>query len=165
METLCIWAAELGNSGGTKVATIKLYLTGLRSYCVDLGLDSEHIAIFEHPRLQRIVRGIKTFHAAREAAPVRERLPITRDILLRLLATLNQRSHRGATLYAAFCLAFAAFLRIGEFTWEAHQWVAGDFASWHATRRPITFGFKDDQTLDRLFFTLPASKTDPFVRA
>ena len=146
------------------MATVKLYLTGLRSYCVDLSLDSEHIAKFTHPRLQRIVRGIEAFHAAQEAAPVRERLPITRDLLLRLLATLDQRSHRGATLYAAFCLAFAAFLRIGEFTWEAHQWAAGDFAGWHATRRSITLDFKDGHQLDRdrHFFTLPASKTDPF---
>ena len=45
----------------------------------------------------------------------------THDILLRLLATLNQRPHRGVTLYAAFCLAFAAILHIGKFTWEAHQ--------------------------------------------
>ena len=162
----CIWAAELGNTGDTKVATIKSYLTSPRSYCVDLGLDSEHIAIFDHPRLQRIVRGIKIFHAAREAAQVRERLPITNDILLRLLETLDQRPHRGKTLYAAFCLAFAAFLRIGEFTWGAHQWASGDldFASWHATRRSITLGFNnsDGHHLDRLFFTLPASKTDPF---
>ena len=108
----------------------------------------------------------KSIHAAREAAPVRERLPITRDILLRLLEFLDQRSYRGATLYAAFCLAFAAFLRIGEFTWEAHQWAPGDsdFASWHATRRSIAFGptDSDDHHPDRLFFTLPTSKTDPF---
>ena len=57
LETLCIWAAELGNSGGTKVSTIKLYLTGLRSYCVDPGL--EPLTAFEHPRLQRIVRGVR----------------------------------------------------------------------------------------------------------
>ena len=162
LQTLCIWAAELGSSGGTKVSTIKLYLTGLRSYCVDLGL--EPLIAFEHPRLQRLVRGIKSFHASRKAIPLRERLPIIRDILLRLLASLNQRSHREATLYAAFCLAFAAFLRTGEFTWEHHQWAAGDFVSWRATRRSITFGFEDPDgdCPDWLFFTLPASKTNPF---
>ena len=136
---------------------------------MDHGLES--VVVFEHPRLQRIVRGIKTFHAAQEATPVREWLPITRDILLRLLASLDQMSHRRAMLYAAFCLAFAAFLRIGEFTWEAHQWASGDFASWHATCRSIAFGFNNSDTsgqdtsghhMDRLFFTLPASKSDPF---
>ena len=89
---LCIWAVELRSSGDTKASTIKLYLTGLRSYRVDLGL--EPLTAFKHPRLQRLVWGIKSFHASREAIPLRERLPITRDILLRLLASLDQRSHR-----------------------------------------------------------------------
>ena len=33
----CLWIASLGDTGRTKTANIKLYLTGLRSYCVDLG--------------------------------------------------------------------------------------------------------------------------------
>ena len=112
--------ANLGNTGHTKTSTIKLCLTGLRSYCVDLGLVAD-LTAFEDLRLQRILRGIKIFHAARETEP-RERLPITRDILLRLTTELDQNTHEGATFYAAFCLAFAAFLRIGEFTWSNSEW-------------------------------------------
>lgn len=155
LETLCIWATELGNSGDTEVSTIKLYLTGLRSCCVDLGL--EPLTAFEQPRLQRTVQGIKTFHASREAIPLRERLLITRDILLRLLVHLDQTSYRKATRYAAFCLAFAAFLRMSEFTWEHYQWAAGDseFASWHATRRSIAFGFKDPSGTVQIGFSSP----------
>ena len=119
---------------------------------------------FGHPLLQRTVRDIKTVHVSREAIPLRERLPITQDIPLRLLALLDQRPHRETTLYATFCLAFAAFLCVGEFIWGYYQWAAGDFASWHAACRSIAFGFKDPSgnRPDRLFFTLPASKTDPF---
>ena len=62
-----------------------------------------------------ISQNFKAFHAAREAAPVRNGLPITRDILLRLIASLDRGSHRGAALYVGFCLTFADFLRIGEF--------------------------------------------------
>lgn len=50
---------------------VKLYLIGLRSYCVDLGIPD--LSVFEDPHLQRNLRGIKTFHAAR----TRERRPIT----------------------------------------------------------------------------------------
>ena len=152
----------MGNAGHTKTATIKLYLTGLRSYCVDLGLAD--LTAFEDPRLQRILRGIKIFHAARETEP-RERLPITRDILLRLIAHLDQNTHEGATFHAAFCLAFAAFLRISEFTWSNSEWQADDdFKHWHITRNSVQFQPPGPRA-DRAYLTLPASNTDPFAEA
>ena len=40
------WARELW---GIKVATIKLYLTSSRSYCVDIGLESAVVS--DHTRL------------------------------------------------------------------------------------------------------------------
>ena len=126
----------MGNTGHTKTATIKLYFTGLRSYCVNLGLVAD-LTAFEDPRLQRILCGIKIFHAARETEP-RERLPITRDILLCLISRLDQNTHEGATLYVAFCLAFAAFLRIGEFTWSNSDWQSDrGFKQWHITRNLV----------------------------
>ena len=94
-HSLCLWIAGLANSGRTKSTTIKLYLTGLRSYCIDLGIPD--LSAFEDPRLQRILRGIKIFHAARETG-TRERLPITRDLLLRLVTQLDTATHEGATL-------------------------------------------------------------------
>ena len=121
--SLCLWISGLANTGRTKSATIKLYLTGLRSYCVDLRIPD--LSAFEDPRLQRILRGIKIFHAAREAG-TRERLPITKDLLLHLVARLDTPTHEGATLRATFCIAFAAFLRIGEFTWTMADWKSDD---------------------------------------
>ena len=50
-----------------------------------------------------------------------------------------------------------------EFTCEPHQWAAGASASCHAIRKSITFSPSDTSSRpDQLFFTLPASKTDPF---
>ena len=144
---------------------MKLYLTGLRSYCVDLGMAD--LSVFEDPRLQRTLRGIKIFHAARETGP-RERLPITRDLLLRLVARLDISTYEGSTLQAAFCLAFAAFLRIGEFTWSSTDWNAGsdNFHQWHMTRSSVHFYPTPTQghIPERLLLTLPATKTDPFRR-
>jgi hypothetical protein len=62
-DSLCNWMAYLGNRGPTKSTTMKSYLTGLRSYCVDMGMDD--LDVFHHPRVQRVIRGIKIFHGAR----------------------------------------------------------------------------------------------------
>jgi hypothetical protein len=87
-------------------------------------------------------------------------LPITRDILLHILASLDTNTQEGATYHAAFCTAFAGFLRVGEFTWTSAEWLLGtaDFSTWHATRRSVQF--LDDDS--RVYLTLRASKTDPF---
>ena len=87
---LCPWIASLGNTIHVKMATIKLYLTGLRSHCVDLG--TAHLSAIEDPRPQRILQGIKIFHAAQETEP-RKRLPITRGLLLCLVSGLDTSTY------------------------------------------------------------------------
>jgi hypothetical protein len=58
-------------------------------------------------------------------------------------------------LYAAFCVAFSAFLRPGEFTYMAKQLMTLDFTRWH-----IPWGsFNVDNAMT---LTLPSSRTDPF---
>ena len=59
-------------------------------------------------------------------------------------------------MYAAFCLAFAGFLRAGEFTYSARDWGDVEFYKWFLTRRSVRFHE------DHIELTLPASKTDPF---
>jgi hypothetical protein len=95
-DSLCNWMAYLANRGRTKSTTMKAYLTGLRSYCVDMGMDYHDLDLFHHPRVQRVIRGIKIFHGARESDR-RERLPITRDLLLRILTQLDTYTQEGAT--------------------------------------------------------------------
>ena len=75
-----------------------------------------------------------------------------------MLPYFNRRTREGATLHAAFCLAFAAFLRVGEFTYSAKDLNDPDFSQWFLTRRSVTLHE------DHLELTLPASKTDPFRR-
>lgn len=132
--------------------SIKLYLAGIRSFQVDMGATRNKLEVFHHPTLERIIRGIRRLYGKPD---VRERLPITKAILEKMLATLDTETQKGATFHAAFCLAFAGFLRMGKFTWcEADQ--REEFRQWHLTRASITF--KED----RLHVQLPASKTDPF---
>lgn len=136
-----------------KVSTIKAYLTGVRSAHVDMGF--EDLQMFGSPLLQRVIAGIRRL---RGEANTRERRPITRDVLRELVATFDRQSRPEANLHAAFCLAFAAFLRIGEFTYSADDRQSPDFPSWSLTRRAVAF--RDDH----LELSLPASKTDPFRR-
>ena len=95
-------------AGRIKVKTMKQYLSSLRSYHVDLGLP---VAAFQDKRLERVIRGIKGDHAEPDR---RERSPLTRDSLLWILRELRQPSYTNHTLKAAFTLAFAGFLRVGE---------------------------------------------------
>ena len=59
-------------------------------------------------------------------------------------------------MQAAFSLAFAIFLRIGEFTYYSKDRQQYDFQKWFLTRRSVRL------CDDYLELTLPASKTDPF---
>ena len=113
------------------------------------------LSVFHSPDLERMIAGVRRL---RGEAGTQERCPITKDLLLQMLPHLSQRSREGATLYAAFCLAFAAFLRIGEFTYTSKDRDMADFDKWFLTRRSVRL-FDD-----HLELALPASKTDPFRR-
>lgn len=62
-----------------------------------------------------------------------------------------------ANLYAAFCVAFAGFLRVGEFICTTRDLTTFDFQKWHITNASINLKLDIGVSL-----TLPASKTDPF---
>ena len=144
------WAAEL--AGQVKAKDIKKRLSSLRSYHVDLGYDIE---VFRNQQLDRVIRGIKRLlpDTAR-----RERTPITWEILVMLLNNLDLTTPKGRLLRAAFSLAFTAFLRSGELTYEAKDMRNPDFPSWHITRASIQF----DPEGRFMLLLLPGSKTDPF---
>lgn len=144
------WAAEL--AGQVQAKDIKKRLSSLRSYHVDLGFEIE---VFRNPQLDRVVRGIKRLVPE---TVCRVRTPITREILDKLLASLDPTTPKGRLLQAAFSLAFAAFLRSGELTYEAEDMHNPDFPSWHVTRASVQF----DPEGRFMLLLLPASKTDPF---
>lgn len=113
LRSLTGWASHCGDRH-IQIRAIKSYLVGLRSAHVDI--DYDDLDIFHYPVLKRILNGIRRL---RGKADTLERQPITRDVLIRLLSQFDQLELFGATMHASFCLAFAGFLRIGEFTWNA----------------------------------------------
>ena len=107
------------------------------------------MAVFHDERIKRMLKGALRKYGTK---PARVRLEITKEILHAMLSTFGP-IHDDVNLRAAFCTAFAAFLRIGEFTWT--QW-SPDSSLRFLSRGSVQF------VTDGVLLRLPASKTDPF---
>ena len=132
---------------------MKLYLAGIKSYQLDLGIDCK---AFSDQRLERTIQGIKRDHNEPER---RTRTPLTRPHLLQILSHLSSNDYDDIVIYAAFTLAFAGFLRVGEFTYKQSDLALGqDFGRWYSTKSSIRLS-RGGAYME---LNLPASKTDPF---
>jgi integrase len=130
-------------------ATAKAYISALRS----LHLRNNHdTSAFDDPRVSLILEGGKKVFGE---GTRRIRLPLTSDILARIIPRVSNDKD-GLNLKAALCVAFAGFLRSGEFTWET--WGPSSSRS-HLARKHVKFNKNGSITL-----TLPTSKTDPYRR-
>ena len=121
-KVLSNWIAHLANKR-LKAKTLKAYITGLRSVHVDMGYKD--LLSFYSPRIERIIAGIRRL---RGKARTLERRPITKNLLLQILPYFNYGTREDSTLHTAFCLAFAAFLRVGEFTYSAKDLADPNFS-------------------------------------
>ena len=72
-----------------------------------------------------------------------------------MISRFDPTTFEEANLLSAFCLPFVGFLGIGKFTYDN---IEPDFSFWNLTQGSVSL------LEDRLFFILPASKTDPFCR-
>jgi len=134
---------------------MKLYLAGIKSYQLDLGIEC---SAFLDPHLERTIQGIKRDHGEPDR---RIRTPLTRPHLLRILQHLPHRNYDTIVTRAAFTLAFAGFLRVGEFTYsEKDRELGATFGNWFLTKGSVRI----PRSGSYMELTLPSSKTDPFRR-
>ena len=150
-HTSTLFATHLSSRLSWK--TIKVYLAAVSHLHKSHGFRSP---VTQNPTLSLALKGLQRMAAA---PPKASRLPITQPILVDLLKALNCSrqwgTHDRRMLMAAFTLAFAAFLRGGEFTSSARHFNP----STHATKSDVDFS--KDGTLS---FYLKHSKTDQFFR-
>ena len=106
--------------------------------------------VFDSPLLRRLIQGgINLFLPQ----PRDERTPVSRALLIHLLSQ-RIRPTETLALNAAFALAFAVFLRMGEFTYPAAALVDRNrFRMEHLTVSRISLG------PDHIVVVLPRSKT------
>lgn len=88
-------------------------------------------------------------------ANTRERCPITQQVFLYIFLLFDVTSLWGAIMHASFCLAFAAFLQIGKFSWLRAD-CSTSFQWWQVTRGSVFLH------PNHLQLSLPSSKTDTF---
>ncbi|KAH7114623.1 hypothetical protein EDB81DRAFT_848578 [Dactylonectria macrodidyma] len=164
-QSLTSWLTSrlLGNSSqkAVKPDTALADLAALRAYHVDNFLDDK---LFDNKHFRRLIDG------ARRLTPttkVRVRKPISREAITKLsagLATLPLQSSQMTTdlkddlNFATACrVAFAGFLRIGEFTYKREDLgTPSIFLAAKLTRSDIRFS----SSLDHAQLTLKRSKTD-----
>lgn len=153
---MCDFVAHLADQGLCH-RTIKTYLSGLRFAHIRSGFPDPFQA-GQMPRLEYVLRGIRK-EETKNGRVVRERLPITpvslRQLKGRWAAHGSDRDSK--MLWAACCLAFFAFLRVGEMT------VPDD--SSYDCQVHLSFGdiaIDDPKCPTFVRLTLKQSKTDPF---
>jgi hypothetical protein len=129
-----------------KPSTAKRYIGALRSLHVQAGFDTAGI---DDDRISLILRGGKRIY--REGIKA-IRYPLTSDLLRRVVHEIDD-GEEGTNHKAAFCVAFAAFFRSGEFTWDT--WTPDSHLS-HLSRKHVAFHASS------VTLTLPSSKTDQF---
>jgi len=147
------WLCSL--AGTIKVKTMKLFLSGLKSYQLDLGMDC---LAFTDSRIERTIQVINQNHNQPER---RIRTPLTRPYLLHILCHLPGPDYDNTMLGAALTLAFAGFLPVGEFTYrESDPELGASFSNWNLTKQHIRIPAGESY----MQLTILASKTDPFPK-
>ena len=135
--------------GRVALKTLYLYFAAIYSIYVNRILL---VIVFENALLRRILDGATSFNPNLKEATLK--LLILCSILAKI--TTSSNLILGVNTDAAFCLAFAGCLRIGEISYTDKQRSEPLFAVTKATRLDVQFSpFRDHLT-----FRLKRSKTD-----
>lgn len=143
-------AARLGTRGELAPTSLESMVNAISAWHRDLDLQSLPLMT---SRLRLVIRGAHRTYGTRA---LKQALPITLPVLRRILETIRKRPSAfggrvpALAVSAAFALAFACFLRMGEITYTS-------FSTRRVlTRNCVTLSDADEPSILRL----PTSKTD-----
>ena len=155
-KKLCSFAAARGHEG-LKAQTIKGYLSAVRNRQIILQLGNPFQV--DMPVLEYVLRGIKMDQAKHHPPKVKERLPITPAIMLKLREIWGAKptDPTNIMLWAACCTAFFGFLRSGEITTPSLKEYDAEV---HLSFGDISLDSTHNPTVAQV--RIKASKTDPF---
>jgi hypothetical protein len=149
-ENLLIeFVAALG--GTVTPPTIRNYLSAIRAQHIAAGFGDP---LAGRLRLQRAMRGVRRTYGE----PRRLRLPITIDILRRIMVPRADDEWQDAFFDAAITLGFFGFLRAGEFTIKTKRFAADI----HPCIGDIVFQQAGVNAVSAMTFRIKVAKTDPF---
>ena len=153
---LCRFASFLANVNVSH-STIKCYLSAVRRLQIASNLPDPQIASM--PKLEGVIRGIKSQQASSRVSSDKKRLPITPNLLFKLKEYFQQRSADPDSfmLWAAVSTCFFGFMRAGEMTVPSET--SFDPSS-HLCITDVTIDCIDNPQMVKLY--LKTSKTDPF---
>lgn len=134
--------STIARQGQVKSETVASYLSAIRSWHVD---HAYSLAPFETPRMKLMLQSGKSFFPSTTAI----RLPITKDILTTITA-LSPTNINELNLDAAFKVAWAGFMRLGEITYTQTERKSVSFKDLHLTRSDVTFSEQDQYATLRL---------------
>ena len=153
--TLTLFTTHLASTN-LSFTMIKVYLSAVRHLHVSEGYH-DHFNLQLTPRLQLVLRGIKKHQSS--TLPRRIRLPITIQIMYGIKKVLSRESqyYNNIMLWAACCLEFFGFMRVGEFTIQNQD---GYDKSSHLSISDISVNSWRQPNLLKVM--IKQSKTDPF---
>ena len=155
---LCHFCAYLANDG-LCYRTIKVYLSAVRHMQIAAARPDPFAGATPLSKLQYVMRGIKRNEASKGKEP-RERLPITPRLLRQIRGvwqTMEEDQRDRKMLWAACCICFFAFLRVGELSVPSDS--EYDPAS-HLSVSDIAVDNPREPSMVRI--RIKQSKTDPF---
>ena len=126
---------------------MKLYLAGIKSFELDLGIEC---SAFSDPRLERTIQGIKRDH---NEPRTRVRTSLTSPLVLPILSSDLHSNYENTVIQAVFMLAFAGFLRVGEFTYKhTDRAMEPAFSKWFLSKSCVRLS----RSRGHLYLNLPA---------